>query len=196
MTLTSGQLEALLYIYGDPIDLKRAAKMLGASVEEVGQAAAALRQELAAENRGLTLLEHEGSLQLTTKSQFGSLLQTILKTELNEALSPASLETLSIVTYAGPVSRAEIDYIRGVNSSFTIRALLLRGLIGRDADPARANAYVYKPTVELLQHLGVSRVEDLPEFERFRTLVVSIKNPAPAPAAAVAPTAENKESNV
>ncbi len=175
--VTSGKLEALLYVYGDPIDLKKAAKMLGCSVEEVKAAADSLRSELVAGTRGLALLEHEGTLQLVTKPEFSGLLQTILKAELNEALSPASLETLSIVAYAGPIARAEIDYIRGVNSSYTVRALLLRGLIERETDPQRANAYRYKPSVELLHHLGVTRTEELPEFERFRTLVATIKQP-------------------
>ncbi len=179
MALTSATLEALLFIYGEPIDVKKAAKMLDVSVDDVKKAAADLSKELAAENRGLALLENDGCLQITTKAAFGGLLQTILKAELNEALSPASLETLSIITYAGPVSRAEVDYIRGVNSSFTVRALLLRGLIERDSDPQRINAYRYRPSVELLHHLGVTRVEELPEFERFRTLVSTIKNPAP-----------------
>jgi segregation and condensation protein B len=179
-TLTPGALEALLFIYGEPIEIKKAAKILDTSVKEITVAAEELRKELSAAGRGLILLEHETSLQLVTKPAFGQLLQVVLKAELNEALSPASLETLSIVAYAGPIARAEIDYIRGVNSSFTIRALLLRGLIEREPDPERANAYRYKPSVELLHHLGVSRVQDLPEFERFRAAASSIKTPPPA----------------
>ena len=177
----SGRLEALLFIYGEPIDLKKAAKILGVSVDEVKADVQELRGALESGGRGLTLLEHEGSVQLVTKPAFSALLQTVLKAELNESLSPASLETLSIVAYAGPITRAEIDYIRGVNSSYTVRALLLRGLITRDSDPQRANAYRYKPSVELLQHLGISRVEDLPEFGRFKTVAESIKT-ASAPA--------------
>jgi segregation and condensation protein B len=177
MELQPGSLEALLFIYGEPIEVKKAAKMLGVSAQDIKKAADDLNKELSAENRGLALLQNDDCLQITTKAAFGGLLQTILKTELNEALSPAALETLSIITYAGPVSRAEVDYIRGVNSSFTVRALLLRGLIERDADPQRMNSYRYKPSVDLLHHLGVTRVEELPEFERFRTLVLTIKSP-------------------
>lgn len=177
MELQPGSLEALLFIYGEPIEVKKAAKMLGVSDQDIKKAADDLNKELSAENRGLALLQNDDCLQITTKAAFGGLLQTILKTELNEALSPAALETLSIITYAGPVSRAEVDYIRGVNSSFTVRALLLRGLIERDADPQRMNSYRYKPSVDLLHHLGVTRVEELPEFERFRTLVLTIKSP-------------------
>lgn len=190
--LFRAKLEALLFIYGDPLDIKKAAKILGVSVEEVASAAKYLRAALAESERGLTLVEHDGSLQLATKPEFGQLLQTVLKAELNEALSPASLETLSIITYAGPVSRAEIDYIRGVNSSFTVRALLLRGLITRETDPQRSNAYLYKPSIDLLRHIGVSRIEELPEFERFKVAAHSIK----AASAPVAPTVESGTPDV
>ncbi len=170
-------LEALLFIYGEPIEVKKAIKLLGGSAEEFAAAASELKQALLAAHSGLTLIEHEGAVQLATKPEFGKLLATVLKAEMHEALSPASLETLSIITYAGPIGRAEIDYIRGVNSSFTLRALLLRGLIDRDTDPERANAYRYKPSVELLHHLGITTAAELPEFERFRTLVATLKQP-------------------
>ncbi len=186
--ITAASLEALLFIYGEPLAVKKIAMLLGGEAKEVLEAARMLREMLASDERGLTLIEHDGELQLATKAIFGTLLQTVLKAELNESLTPAALETLSIITYAGPVGRAEIDYIRGVNSSFIIRALLLRGLITREGDPARANAYLYVPSILLLQHLGVSRTSELPEYERFRTLVAAIRPAAPAekPAAAQA----------
>ena len=197
MPFIPNSLEALLFIYGDPLDVKKAAKILGASPDEIASAVKDLRAALAASDRGLTLVEHDGSLQLATKPEFGQLLQTVLKAELNEALSPASLETLSIVTYAGPVSRAEIDYIRGVNSSFTVRALLLRGLVTRETDPQRANAYLYKPSMDLLHHLGVSCTEELPEFERFKAAASSIKNvPAVVPTSApIEPTTQEPSAH-
>jgi segregation and condensation protein B len=182
--ITAASLEALLFIYGEPIAIKKIATLLGGDVSEVTAAARALREALTKDERGLTLVEHEAELQLATKAIFGTLLQTILKAELNESLTPAALETLSIITYAGPVGRAEIDYIRGVNSSFIIRALLLRGLITREGDPARANAYLYVPSVLLLRHLGVGSTNELPEYERFRTLVAAIRPAAPAEKAA------------
>jgi segregation and condensation protein B len=187
--ITAASLEALLFIYGEPIALKKIATLLGGTLDDVRAAAEALRTALAADERGLTLLTHDDELQLTTKAAFGSLLQQVLKAEMNESLTPAALETLSVITYAGPIGRAEIDYIRGVNSSFTLRALLLRGLITREGDPARPNAYLYSPSAELLRHLGITSVNELPEYERFRTLVAAIRTPAPAPEKPTAPAA-------
>lgn len=184
--ITPSALEALLFIYGEPLSLKKAAQLLGGSVAELQSAATVLQKTLAGAERGLVLAENDGTLQLATKPAFGELLQAILKAELNESLTPAALETLSIITYAGPIARAEIDYIRGVNSSFTIRALLLRGLVERETDAARANAYRYRPSVSLLHHLGVGTTSELPEFERFRTLVASLRQAPTEPAAAQA----------
>jgi segregation and condensation protein B len=99
--------------------------------------------------------------------------------ELSRELGRAGLETLAIILYRGPVSRREIDHIRGVNSSFILRSLLIRGLIER-ADPSTSStsspqassgqvvagrSYSYKATLKLLEYLGVTRLEDLPQYQ-------------------------------
>ncbi len=173
----SAKIEALLFIYGEPMDVKRIAGILGVKAEEVKTAAEQLRTQLA--GRGLALMENDGKYQLVTGPDHSTLLETVMKSELSENLTPAALETLSIVAYSGPISRAEIDYVRGVNSSFILRALSLRGLVEREVDPKRASAYVYKPSFDLLRHLGVSRPEDLPEYEKFRALAMKVKSPPP-----------------
>jgi len=173
----TARLEALLFIYGEEMTYKKIASALNLSVEEVKSGAKELRLALESADSGLTLVEHDNSLQIATKAEFGALLDTVLKQELREALSPASLEVLSIVTYAGPISRSEIDYIRGVNSTFSIRSLLLRGLISRETDSQRGNSYIYNPSIELLHHLGITGVGDLPEYQRFRTLVTQMRQP-------------------
>lgn len=175
------QLEALLFIYGDALDFKKIAKTLKVSEEEIKDAAKKLGEELENKNRGLFLIEHKDKVQLTTKPDFANLLETVIKEELNENLTPAALETLSIVAYAGPMTRAELEYIRGVNSSFTIRNLLIRGLIERALDPKRGNVFLYSPSFELLKHLGVKKQEDLPEYGKFTALIEKMRTPEPAP---------------
>ncbi len=179
-------LEALLFIYGEPMDVKKAAATLEVKPAEVEEAAKLLAQNLTDRGSGLSLVFYDNKIQLTTKPDFAGLLEKIVKSELNEALTPAGLETLSIIAYSAPVSRAEIDYIRGVNSTFILRSLLLRGLIERENDPKRANAYVYRPSFDFLKQVGVSKIEDLPEFDKFSKLTAQLK-PAAAP---VAPPAE------
>ena len=165
------KLEALLFIYGEPIDAKKLAKILGIKEGEAENGLSLLSEELARTERGLTLVQDKNRFQLVTKPEFAKLLEEITKQEFTEALTPAALETLSIISYAGPVSRADVEYIRGVNSSFTIRALLMRGLIEREVDPKRGNAYLYSTSFELLRHLGFSKNEDLPDYKKYKELV-------------------------
>ena len=92
-------------------------------------------------------------------------------------LSKATLETLSIVLYKNGATRAEIDYIRGVNSTFSLRALSVRGLVEKIQDPSDNRRFIYKPTFELLSFMGVTKVEELPEYETtLMTINQTIKN--------------------
>ncbi len=176
------RLEALLFVYGELLSIKKAAEVLGVKKEEISEAAKQLSDALAVRGSGLTVMVHDDSLQLVTRSEFASLLQTVIKAELNESLTPASLETLAIITYAGPIARAEIDYIRGVNSSYTLRALALRGLVDRETDPQRANVYLYRPSADLVRHLGITKLDELPDYQRLRGVAEKIKQPTAAPA--------------
>lgn len=165
------KLEALLFIYGEPIEIKKLARIFSVKEEEVKSGVAALEEELKREERGLTLVEDKGRVQLVTKPEFSKLLEDLTKEEFAEDLTPAALETLSIVSYAGPISRADLEYIRGVNSSFILRALLMRGLIEREIDPKRANAFVYTASFDLLKKLGLSKNSELPEYQKYKDLV-------------------------
>lgn len=174
------KIEALLFIYGEPMDLKKIAKTLGAEESEVKEALKEMEEKYQADERGLFLVFEKEKVQLTTKPDFAKLLESVIKEELHENLTGAALETLSIVAYAGPLTRAELEYIRGVNSSFTLRNLLIRGLIRREVDSKRSNVFLYLPSFDLLKHLGISRTEDLPEYQRFQQLIEKLRHPAPA----------------
>jgi len=131
------------------------------------------------------------SISLGTHPALSSLIETLQKEELSRDLGRAGLETLGIILYKGPTSRREIDYIRGVNSVYILRALLIRGLIER-ADPSTTlgagRSYSYKVTLKLLEYLGVSRHEDLPEYksslgkiEEFTETVLAKQNGSSTP---------------
>jgi len=193
MSKLSAKLEALLYIYGESLDVKKIAKTLKTEEGEIKKAVKELEESLKSDGRGLFLVQDKNKIQLTTKPEFGKLLEDVVKEELHDALSPATLETLSIVAYAGPMTRAELEYIRGVNSSFTLRNLLIRGLVSRELDPKRGNVYLYMPSFDLLRHLGVSKQEDLPEHEKFKALIEKMRSPEPAEGHQ--PADEEKPSN-
>jgi segregation and condensation protein B len=173
------KLEALLFIYGEPMPYKKISKILDLKPEELKNLVSELEKELKNRNGGLALVSDEEKVQLVTKPEFSKLLEEVVKEEFHEELSPASLEALSIIAYASPISRAELEYIRGVNSSFTLRSLLLRGLIERSPDPKRPNAFTYSPSFELLKYLGIAKRENLPEFEKFQKLIGLMRVPLP-----------------
>ena len=107
-------------------------------------------------------------VSLGTHQNASEIIENLQKEELSRELGRAGLETLAIILYRGPISRREIDHIRGVNSSFILRSLLVRGLAER-VDPSTApgagRSYSYKATLKLLEYLGITRLEDLPEYE-------------------------------
>lgn len=165
MTLDQ-KIEGLLFFKGEPQTLADLARAFGASKSEVAEAITVLVGKLA--DRGLTLLYKEDTVMLGTKPELGPILETMRKEELAKELSKASLETLTIVLYKGKATRSEIDYIRGVNSGFILRNLLVRGLVEKETDTRDSRRYAYKPTFDLLAYLGVSRLDELPEFASIR----------------------------
>lgn len=156
------QLEAILFFKGEPVSLDRLVDILKIEKEEVLNAIASLKSNLSM--HGIVLLEKDDEVSLGTAPEHSDMIENLQKEELNKDLSKSSLETLSVILYKNGANRAEIDYIRGVNSSFTLRALSVRGLIERVLDPKDSRRYFYKPTFELLSFMGIKSVEELPDY--------------------------------
>ena len=115
--------------------------------------------------RGIVLVSNGDEYSFATHKENSSLIEGIQKEELSRELGRAGLETLAIVLYRGPISSREIDQIRGVNSGFILRELLIRGILERTESATGERSFTYKPTLKLLEYLGVTSREDLPEFE-------------------------------
>ncbi len=157
-------LEALLFVSGEPVEIARLTGVLDVEREAVEEALESLRAGYArGEGRGLALVFHEGAVELVTKSEYGALIEDWQQSAAKESLSKVALEVLAVVAYRAPVTRAEIEAIRGVNCQFTLRNLLLRGLIERQ-DEGGVRGYSYTVTIDFLKHLGLERVGDLPEY--------------------------------
>ena len=163
------KLEAILFFKGESISIKKLSSILEISEEEIKEAIQNLKNNL--ENRGIVLLEKENDISLGTNPEISTLIENLQKEELNKEFSKSSLETLSIILYKNGVSRSEIDYIRGVNSSFILRALSVRGLIEKSLDPKDTRKIIYKPSFELLSFMGVKNVEELPDYEKVNTSI-------------------------
>ncbi len=156
------KIEAILFWKGEPMSRKKLGEILKAEPGEIHEAIEKLKEIL--QNRGVALIEKDNEVMLGTAPELTEMMGDLQKEELNKDLSKATLETLSIILYKNGASRAEIDYIRGVNSSFTLRALSVRGLVEKIADLKDSRRFIYRPSFELLSYMGVKSIEELPDY--------------------------------
>jgi segregation and condensation protein B len=156
-------IESILFISGEPVKISRISKIAGVSKPEVENAIMMLQNEYA--NRGLAIIKKEDVIEMATNSENSEFISELVKSEIQENLSQAALEVLSIVAYRGPVTRAEIETIRGVNSSYTLRSLLMRGLVERIDNPSDNRGYLYKVSFDFMKTLGIESIEKLPDWE-------------------------------
>ena len=169
------KIEALLFWKGEPLKRKKLAEIFNVKNEEISEALEKLKK--VHQERGVVFLEKDDEVILGTAPELSDFFEKLQKEELNKDLSKASLETLSIILYKNGVSKADIDYIRGVNSGFTLRALSVRGLIERITDQKDNRRYIYKPSFELLSFMGIKSVEELPDYREVSdSLTAGIKN--------------------
>ncbi len=168
---TAAQIEGLLFYKGEPMTLKEIALLLKISTGDVQEGLTSLEEQL--QGRGVQLVFKDDAVMLGTAAGMSTLLESLRKEELSKDLSKAALETLAIILYKDNVSRSEIDYIRGVNSSFILRNLLVRGLIEKDLHPTDSRKFIYKPTFDLLAFMGISRLEDLPEYQSIQQTIAN-----------------------
>jgi segregation and condensation protein B len=171
MKNSRASLEALLFIHGEPLTYKKIQSVLGMEKEELETLIREFKTDLEGSARGLQLISDREKIQLATKPEFNGILESFMKEEISEDLTPASLEALSIVAYLGPISRARLEYLRGVNSIVILRSLMIRGLIERSPDPEHPASFLYRGTFDLMKHLGIKEKEDLPDHEKFQKLL-------------------------
>ena len=151
-------LEALLFAAGEPLSLAHLAKLSGATPGDVKVALDTLAQRLTS---GITLVRSGTTAALAVAPGMEGTVNQLLGDPEDREIGQAGLEVLSILLYQGPATRSQIDYIRGVNSTSSIRTLLMRGLIERTRGESREG--VYHVTTDTLTHLGVSFADELPE---------------------------------
>jgi segregation and condensation protein B len=198
------QLEAVLFWKGEPVSIKKLSQIFstygGSAVggqkkivteEEISSSLKNLETNLL--GRGIVLVTKEDEVTLATSKDTSDLIEKLTKDELVRDLGKAGLETLSIIIYQGPLSRAEIDYIRGVQSNFILRNLMIRGLIEKIPNPKDQRSFLYKPTFEMLSFMGVTKIEDMPSYTEARNEIESYKN-VQAEVAVTEPSTTDDES--
>lgn len=161
----SSQLESLLFISSKPLSVKEISEITGVKAKEVEEALENLANEYKEQARGFILIKNNGQYQLTTAPENTELVSKFLKDETSGELSQPSLEALTIIAYRGPITKLELERIRGVNCSLILRNLLIRGLIEEKADKQK-NDNLYSVTLDFIKFLGISSLEELPDYEK------------------------------
>ena len=159
MNKISQQIESLLFATADPQSFKSLSSRFGVELDEIRQAVVELEKSL--DGHAMMLVQDTEEVSLVTRPEYSTLLETIRKEELSKELSKASAETLSIVSYYAGVSKAQIEFIRGVNTSYSLRGLAMRGLV---ESRGSGRSVGYYPTIQMLEHFGVSKIEELPNY--------------------------------
>lgn len=164
--MLKAKVEAILFASGKPVSLRSLAKILEVKPEDLLPIVEELKKEKNVDTSGVHIIDHEGSLQLVTSPLHAALVASLVKDEFGGELTRPQLETLSIICYRSPITKPEIEQIRGVNCSLIIRNLLIRGLIEEKDDAARLQS-VYNVTTDFVRHLGVHALTELPDYEHY-----------------------------
>lgn len=161
----TNKLEAILLIAARPLGVKRLMSAVKADKSTVNNGLFKLQKFYADGKRGMRLIKSGNNWQLVTAPEYGQLVGMFIKEEVSGELTRPSLEALTIISYRGPISKAELEQIRGVNCSLIIRNLLIRGFI--EEVPSKNNLTpVFQVTVDFLKYLGVNRVSELPDYDK------------------------------
>jgi segregation and condensation protein B len=156
-------IEALLFYRSAPQNKEKLQKLFAVSEEDLRVALAKLTARL--ENGATRLIETQSEVQLATAPELSEFVTSLRRHDLTGDIGKAGAETLAIILYREPIARTEIDRIRGVNSSFILRNLLMRGLITRES--ITGNGYHFRISPSLLQHLGITNKRELPQYSEF-----------------------------
>ncbi len=172
-------LEAVLFSLGEAVEIERLAQALEVREDEVRDAFEKLKSKYEKENRGIKLIEIDGSVQMCSNPDYFECIKRVTQIEKQAGLSSAALETLSIIAYNQPVTKGTIEFIRGVDCTYSVTRLLERGFIdelGRAETPGRP--ILYGTTMEFLRCFGLKSLEELPPLpEKETPLEVEIGKP-------------------
>ena len=162
-----GILEGILFVVGDEgINLKNLCEVMNINLEEAKELLLKLKESYESDNRGIRISYLGDAFKLTTKEEHKEYYQKLIENPEANTLSPSSLEVLAVIAYNQPITRVEIDAMRGVSSNHNIRKLVAKGLVkeaGKSKMPGRPN--LYRTTSEFLDCFGLSSLSELPELD-------------------------------
>lgn len=186
-TLTRG-IEAVLFAAGEPVEIKRLSDTFETDPDEIVHVADALADQLSFDRRGVRIVRLGEAYQMCSSGEMADFVTRALETRKPPKLSASQLEALTVIAYYQPTTKAVVEQIRGVDSSYSVSALLNKKLIeeaGRLNVPGRP--ILYKTTPDFLRTFGLKSLEDLPEIEKVELTVPEEIAPAESPAPAENP---------
>ncbi|PIR03635.1 MAG: SMC-Scp complex subunit ScpB [Candidatus Magasanikbacteria bacterium CG11_big_fil_rev_8_21_14_0_20_39_34] len=161
------RIESILFVASKPLRTDKIAKALEVSVGKVEEAIKILEMKFNRDDSGIHILCVENTVQMSTHPGCADVIEGFVKDEIAGELTRAQLETLTVVAYRGPITRPELEQIRGVNCSVILRNLMMRGLID-EREEKESLMPVYTLTVEALAHLGVEKADLLPDYNTLK----------------------------
>ncbi|OGF38022.1 SMC-Scp complex subunit ScpB [Candidatus Falkowbacteria bacterium RIFOXYC2_FULL_48_21] len=164
------KIESLIFASPKPLSLKWLYAFISKNNvklprEEFDQVVEDLKAKYNVLESGVQIIQSGEDIQMVTNAAASDLVKKFLNEDMTGELTPASLETLTVVAYRGPIAKSELEQIRGVNCSLIIRNLLIRGLIVGDEGAGNGQIY-YRVTVDFLKYLGLNAASDLPDYAR------------------------------
>jgi segregation and condensation protein B len=159
------KIESLLFISAKPMTVKQLADLMKKDQKEIKSAGDELVEDYKNKKQGIQIIKNGSKYQMVSSPENAKLVQEFIKDETTGELSRPSLEALTIIAYRGPISKIDLDRIRGVNCSLIVRNLLLRGLIEGKPDKKKRETY-YNVTFDFVRYLGINDIHELPDYER------------------------------
>jgi segregation and condensation protein B len=188
-----GSLEAVLMVADQPLDAVTLATAVGYPVEEVVSELQLLAEDYDEQGRGFELRNVAGGWRYYTREEFAAVVEGFVLEGQQARLTQAALETLAVVAYKQPVSRARVSAIRGVNVDGVMRTLLTRGLVEEAGDDTSTGAHLYRTTSYFLERIGVESLDDLPELAPYLPDLADMEDELERAASASHPHPETPE---
>lgn len=162
MTIVS-KIESILFVASKPLTAKKIAAVLSVPMPEVEEALQVLQTKYNVENAGIVLLKNNDEYQMVSSPENKEAAKNFMKAEISGELTRPQLETLTVVSYCGPITKPELEQIRGVNCGIILRNLMMRGLVKENDDTTNLLP-AYEVTMEYLRHMGINSLEELPNY--------------------------------
>ncbi|MEK7167360.1 MAG: SMC-Scp complex subunit ScpB [Patescibacteria group bacterium] len=158
-------IESLFFISNKPFSIKKLSQIVKVEGKEVEKEIQELIKEYNNQNKGIQIIKNGNQYQMSTNPQNAEIIQNFLKQEITGELTRPSLETLTIVAYRGPITKPELEQIRGINCGLILRNLLIKGLIESYEDKKLKQTF-YKITFDFMRYLGINNIQELPDYDK------------------------------